>query len=203
MNRIDARRSRRALAFAVWTIAAICLAGCAHYGWGYGGGPAVGFSVGTAYGPYWYPDGYGSFSVVRYPWWGDPPPPPMNDPAREGSITQRALADQLHESFAGRGYRAQPRDGDVDIAVYASSKPEMDITGYTHEYNWKNLPKLQNKMKYPKGTVIVDVLAPKTHELLWRGETVAPISLSDPAKYQADLRKAVEAIVAKYPKAKK
>jgi hypothetical protein len=120
----------------------------------------------------------------------------------ENTATHRAIAEQIRESIAGRGYRVLPSDGDVDVAVYASSRPgELDITGYTHDYNWKNIPKLQSKTKYPRGTVIVDVLAPKTHELLWRGQTVAPVS-TDAQKYEADLRKAVEAVVAKYPKAK-
>jgi hypothetical protein len=181
-------------------MATVCLAGCHSYG--YAGGDYGYYGVGTYYGPYWYPANYGTFTVVRYPWWGDPPPPPENDPMTPNTVTQRAIAEQIRESITGRGYQVVPSDGDVDVAVYASSRPgELDITGYTHEYNWKNLPKLKNKTKYPRGTVIVDVLAPKTHELLWRGETVAPVS-TDTAKYEADLRKAVERVVEKYPKAK-
>jgi hypothetical protein len=55
---------------------------------------------------------------------------------------------------------------------------------------------------YPRGTVVVDVLQPKTHQLLWRGTTAAPIS-DDSEKYQADLRAAVVRVVEKYPKSKK
>ena len=92
-------------------------------------------------------------------------------------------------------------DADVDVAVYASMEPELDISGYTHSYDWKNVPKLKDKTKFPKGTVIVDVLQPKTHVLLWRGQTVAGIS-DDVDKYEKNLRTAVDQIVAKYPKAK-
>src|SRR6478609_890778 len=77
MNTPHTRRSRRAFTLALWTMAAVCLAGCHSYG--YAGGD-YGFGVGTYYGPYWYPANYGTFTVVRYPWWGDPPPPPANDP---------------------------------------------------------------------------------------------------------------------------
>ena len=45
----------------------------------------------------------------------------------------------------------------------------------THSYDWKNVPK-PKKTSFPKGTVIVDVLQPKTHVLLWRGQTVAGIA---------------------------
>ena len=158
--------------------------------------------VGTVYGPYWYPDRYNSFTVVRYPWYGDPPPPPANDPRHMGSVTQRAIAEQIREDFAGRGYRHLESDGDVDVAVYASSEKELNISGYTHDYNWKNLPKLRTKTEYPKGTVIVDVLAPKTHELLWRGETVAPVSTRRRTSTRRICAHAVNRVVAKYPKAK-
>ena len=194
------RGSRLALACAAWTILAVGLAGCGA-SYGTSGGTYASVGVGTAYGPYWYPANYGSYTIVRYPWWGDPPPPPENDPRRQGSVTQIALHDQLRDAFADRGYRHLDSEGDVDIAVYASSEAPLNISGYTHDYNWRNIPKLKNKTEYPKGTVIVDVLAPKTHELLWRGETVGPIS-SDPDKYASDLRESVKRIVAKYPKSK-
>ena len=198
MKTPNARRSRRVFTLALGTLAVVGLAGCHSYG--YAGGSYV--AVGTAYGPYWYPANYGTYTYVRYPWWGDPPPPPENDPMLEKSATHHAIVEQIHASFAERGYRAVQSDGDVDVAVYASARPgDLDISGYTHDYDWKNIPKLKNKNKYPHGTVVVDVLAPKTHQLLWRGETLAPIS-SDSAKYEADLRAAVERIAAKYPESK-
>jgi hypothetical protein len=193
-----ARRSRLTIACLVATMAALGVAGCgAHY---YSSGGDVDFGVGTAYGPYWYPATYGSFTVVRYPWWGDPPPPPEHDPMTAGTGTARAIHDQAIEDFSARGYRHEEGGGDVDVAVYASNRPgELDINGYVHNYDWKNIPKLKNKTKYPRGTVVVDVLAPRTHELLWRGTTAAHVD-SDPDKYADDLRQAVNRIVQKYPK---
>jgi uncharacterized protein DUF4136 len=192
------RRARQGLACAVWAIAALAVTACGASYSSAGGDYAV--AVGTSYGPYWYPTTYGTYTYVfPYPWWGDPPPPPENDPMREGSITQRAVAEQVRDAFTARGYRHDSNQGDVDVAVYASSQQHLDITGYTKNYDWKNVPKLKDKKVYPKGTVIVDVLKPGTHELLWRGHTEAPIS-SDPDKYAADLREAVGRIVAKYPK---
>ena len=195
-----ARQSRLALACALSVLSALGVAGCGASYYSSGGDVAIG--VGTAYGPYWYPANYGSFTVVRYPWWGDPPPPPENDPMRVGSITALAIHDQVQNDLVGRGYRHEAGGGDVDVAVYASSKPELDISGYVHDYDWKNIPKLKNKTKYPKGTVIVDVLAPRTHELLWRGTTVAPVA-SNPDQYANDLRHAVNRIVEKYPESKR
>lgn len=194
------RRGRQTLACAVWAMLAVGVAGCGASYHSAGGTYAVG--VGTVYGPYWYPANYGSYSIVRYPWYGDPPPPPENDPRRDNSVTRRALHEQLEQSLSGRGYKHRDSDGDVDVAVYASSESPLNISGYVHDYNWRNIPKLRTKTEYPKGTVVVDVLAPRTHELLWRGETVGSIS-SDPDKYAADLRESVHRIIDKYPKSKK
>ena len=203
MNTINARPRRFALACAV-AVASVCAAGTAcysGYGYGYGNGVYVG-PVTTTYGPYWYPATYGSVTYVNYPWWGDPPPPPANDPKRLDSPTRTAIIEQVHSSFADRGYHVLSNGADVDVAVYASMEPELDISGYTHDYDWKNIPKLKDKTKYPKGTVIVDVLQPRTHVLLWRGQAVAPVT-EDVDKYQKNLRDAVSQIVEKYPKAKK
>jgi hypothetical protein len=195
-----ARRSG-ALACVVSTIVALGVAGCgASYHSAYG---TYDVSVGTAYGPYWYPATYGSYTVVRYPWWGDPPPPPEHDPMTAGSSTAKAIHEQVIDDFTARGYRHEEGGGDVDVAVYASNRPgDLNIGGYVHDYEWKNIPKLKGKTKYPRGTVVVDVLAPRTHELLWRGTTVAPIE-SDPDKYADELRHAVNRIVQKYPKSER
>jgi hypothetical protein len=199
MNTTIARRSRLALACAL-SITALGVIGTGCYHSGYSGGYYVG-PVATSYGPYWYPATYGTITYVDYPWWGDPPPPAPNDPKRKESPTRKAIIEQVHSSFSNRGYKVLSNDADVDVAVYASMEPELNISGYTHDYDWKNIPKLKDKTKFPKGTVIVDVLQPKTHVLLWRGQAVAPVS-DDVEKYQKDLRNAVEHIVDKYPKAK-
>lgn len=190
---------RSRLALVAGSIAALGLGWVGCSAGGYAGGYYVD-PVSAWYGPYWYPATYGTYTYVGIPWWGDPPPPPKNDPMRKDSPTHKAMVDEVHSAFRERGYRTANGDGDVDVAVYASSQPELDISGYTHIYNWKNLPKLRNQNKFPKGTVIVDVLEPKTHVLLWRGKTVAPVS-DDVEKYKKDLRAAVDRIVAKYPKA--
>lgn len=199
MNMINARPRRMALACAV-VVASICAAGTACYHTGYSRGVYVG-PVATTYGPYWYPDTYTTIGYVNYPWWGDPPPPPANDPKRFESPTRKAIIEQVHSSFGDRGYRVLSNNADVDVAVYASTEPELDISGYIHDYDWKNTPKLKGRSKFPKGTVIVDVLQPRTHVLLWRGQAVTQVS-DNVEQYQKNLREAVNQIVQKYPKSK-
>jgi hypothetical protein len=54
--------------------------------------------------------------------------------------------------------------------------------------------------QYTQGTVIVDVIDPKTKDLLWRGQGVAAVADNE-AQYEQDLKKTVEAIVDKFPAA--
>ena len=48
--------------------------------------------------------------------------------------------------------------------------------------------------------MIVDVVDPKTQELLWRGQGVAPVS-DDPNTYAKELGQTVNAILKKFPHA--
>jgi hypothetical protein len=54
--------------------------------------------------------------------------------------------------------------------------------------------------QYTQGTLIVDVIDPKTKDLLWRGQGIAPVSENEQV-YERDLQKAVEAVVDKFPAA--
>jgi len=55
--------------------------------------------------------------------------------------------------------------------------------------------------EYGSGTVVVDVIDPKTRELLWRGKGLARVS-DDERAYELDLQKTVTAIVARFPRAR-
>ncbi len=46
--------------------------------------------------------------------------------------------------------------------------------------------------------MIVDVVDPSSHELLWRGQGRAQVS-DDPDKYASQLETAVDKIIAKFP----
>jgi hypothetical protein len=57
-----------------------------------------------------------------------------------------------------------------------------------------------NVTTYTEGQVIVDVVDPRSQQLLWRGQGAEPVS-TDPAQYARDLQNVVGAIIAKFPHA--
>src|SRR6267142_1283785 len=131
-----------------------------------------------------------------------------NDPMLVNSISNRALRADLVKGFENRGY-ALADNPDFAVAYYASTKEKLDVTywdyGYAYYPDWSLGPGFgpydPMVTQYTQGTVVVDVVNPKTRELLWRGHGVARVS-DDQQQYEQDLWKAVTAILDKFPQAR-
>jgi hypothetical protein len=135
------------------------------------------------------------------------------------SISNRALRSDLAQEFAGLGYVASDSNPDFCVAYYASTNQKLDVTywdyGYAYRPHWWGgwgrhygrgwggdwgIASAPTVTQYTQGTVIVDVIDPKTKDLLWRGQGVAAVADNE-AQYEQDLKKTVEAIVDKFPAA--
>jgi hypothetical protein len=125
------------------------------------------------------------------------------DPMLDNSITNRALRDHLSSAFASRGYTMDRSNPDFTVAYYASRRGKLDVTAWDYGYpgrwgGWRGGPRVVQVQPYVEGTVIVDVVNPKTHELVWRGRGVSAVS-DDPQTYAEDLDHTVKEIVARFP----
>lgn len=133
---------------------------------------------------------------------------PPDHPMFVNSITNRVLRNALLDGFQGRGYVASDSAPDFVVASYASAKHKLDVTYWDYGYVWRPRwwrgwgPPWREAMvtEYTEGTVIIDVLDPKTKELLWRGRGVAVVS-DDVQEYLTHLKKTVTAILAEFPAA--
>jgi len=134
-----------------------------------------------------------------------------NDPMLVNSLSNRALRADLAQAFTGLGYVANDSNPDFAVAYYACTKQKTDITYWDYGYSlrprwWRGWGPRWRAMEaptvtdYTQGTVIVDVVDPRTKELLWRGQGVAVVS-DDQQQYQQELQKTVAAILAKFPAA--
>jgi hypothetical protein len=142
-----------------------------------------------------------TFRMLPAPQYRGTTPLAANDPMLVNSITYRALRDEIRRAFESRGYRFSPTSADLDIAAYATAGRKLDIRTFDYGIDWRGFPRQYvDVYEYEQGTVIIDVIDPTTHQLLWRGQGVAAVS-EDPNKFIAELRKAVDAIVAKFPPA--
>jgi hypothetical protein len=140
-----------------------------------------------------------------------------NDPMLVNSISNRALRTDLAQEFAGLGYVATDSNPDFCVAYYASTKQQLDVTYWDYGYAWQpgwwsgwgrrwgrgwgrdwGMQSGPVVTQYTQGTVIIDVIDPKSKELLWRGQGIAAVSDNE-QQYEQDLKATVEAIVDKFP----
>jgi hypothetical protein len=124
------------------------------------------------------------------------------DPMLVNSITYQAIRDAIRQELEARGYRYSPDRADLDVAYYATAQPRMDVRTFDYGYDWRwGLPITQTEVyTYEEGTVIIDVIDPVTHRLMWRGQGRAPVS-TNPDDYVKTIRKAVHKIIEKFPQA--
>jgi hypothetical protein len=153
----------------------------------------------------------------------DAPALPPNDPMLDNSITNRQLRGDLVQHLQQKGYTTNAANPDFLVAFYAGTREKMDTTYWNPGFGWRYgyrgfgfrgsrfrsawpwygyaspYPAMEVS-SYTQGAVIVDVIDPKTMELLWRGQGVATVS-DDPMKYAQELDKSVAAILEKFPAA--
>jgi hypothetical protein len=150
-----------------------------------------------------------TFSVMPVPQPRDQRPASESDPMLVNSISNRSLRDDLVQGFESRGYVMNASNPDFAVAYYASTKEKLDLATWDYGYDWSPRwwggwgawgPEQTTVTQYTEGSVVVDVVDPKTKELLWRGQGVANVS-DDIQAYQQEVEKTVTAILAKFPPA--
>jgi hypothetical protein len=153
----------------------------------------------------------------------DAPALPADDPMLTNSITNQRLRADLVQGLTQKGYAADAAAPDFLVAYYAGTMTKMDTTYWLPDAGWRYgyrrfglfgsryrsawpwygyaspYPAMQVR-NYTSGSVIVDVIDPKTMELLWRGQGVANVS-DDPDRYAKELNTSVMAILKRFPQA--
>ena len=86
------------------------------------------------------------------------------------------------------GYVVNDSNTACAVAYYAGTKLELDCGIQSDPLVMPDTP----------GTVMVDVIDPKTKQLLWRGQGIAAVA-DDEEQYDRNLKHAVQAIVEKFP----
>jgi len=128
--------------------------------------------------------------------------------APEHGSPDRALRTDLVKGFEDLGY-VRSQNPDFLVAYYSAGKDALDVTrwdyGYPFHPRWLGPGRdwgaeTEFATHYPKGTVLVDVVDPRTEEVLWRGQGVANLSGNE-QQYQQDLWNTLTSILQKFPTA--
>ena len=146
---------------------------------------------------------YHTFRVLNLPARRSGLPSETNDPMLETSVSNHALREHLAKAFTSRGYGVSETNPDFTVAYYASRRGKLDVTAWDYGYpgrwgGWRGDGRVVSVEPYVEGTVIVDVVDAKTHELVWRGRGVSDIS-DEPETYGQNLNRTVKDIVARFP----
>lgn len=141
-----------------------------------------------------------------------PVPPPRDgrphdgayDPMVNNSIANRALMSAIADVLVDRGYSEVSAHADFEIAVYASARDRLDVTRWDYGYPyWPRRPwgvRADDVTEYTEGTVVIDVVTPTTHELLWRGTGSTRLT-EEPTADTRELQKVARAVIGKFPRA--
>ena len=146
--------------------------------------------------------GRSTFRILPVPRPGNGVALATNDPMLESSIINQRLREDVRQALESRGYRrAAGGPADLDVAIYAAANQALDIHTFDYGYTWRGWPREYTEATpYERGTVIIDFVDPRTHQLLWRGQGVAQVS-DNPDRYANELNKVVQSIARKMPAA--
>jgi hypothetical protein len=91
---------------------------------------------------------------------------------------------------------------DFGVAFYASARAKLDLNAWDYGYyRWRYPWAGMRVAEYTEGSMVIDVVNLQfPRRLLWRGEGKAELS-RDVGDNIAQLAKAAEAVVAKFPRA--
>lgn len=126
--------------------------------------------------------------------------------AYDTSLTNHILRETVSTTFRTRGYIIDTEQPDFLVAVYANREEEFEVTawgyGYPHWPQWDALPRYREQREhYTAGTVVIDIIAAKGKQLLWRGSASATMT-RNPVHDTEQLRKIAKAIVERVPRAR-
>jgi len=122
------------------------------------------------------------------------------EPGRVDTPGHQAIRTSLEQNLAQRGIVAgQPPDFLIAYHTRQRQRTEVYPTGfYGGYYGYYGGYGYPDVRQYTEGTLIIDFIDPRTHEVFWRGTASAALSHPDnPDPNQ--LAKAVSKLLAKYP----
>ena len=135
----------------------------------------------------------------------------VGDPRFDDKLLEKRLRDAVDAELQAKGYERR-LTGEVDFFVdyHASLRKRLDVGGVNSQYGfdptwrWRNRASERPESEareYEAGTVILDVIGPDGHQLLWRGRVQTAIGGQGATEQQriGRLEAGVKGVLAPFP----
>ncbi|HZN62170.1 MAG TPA: DUF4136 domain-containing protein [Planctomycetota bacterium] len=141
-----------------------------------------------------------------YAWYLPPPGTPGVD-----SLTQQRIRRAVDDGLQAKGFR-MVEEASADFKVHAMAsiterirtQPVSMGVGYAWPHGYVGAMEGVEVTSYEEGTLIVDVIAPATKNLMWRGTAKAAVERDrTPEQREARIREAIGKILQVFPPQKK
>lgn len=152
-----------------------------------------------------YPEA--DFSGYRsYAWISDDPlirPSDTEPPV--SALTARRIHEAIEAELAAKGYSAVavPQLADFVVAYTVGTRDRIDAGSYPAPYRgpwlWRGYGPEMDLRVYQEGTLAIDIFDGDTRQPVWHGRASKEITGTDVADPQPVIRKAVTAILQKFP----
>ena len=120
------------------------------------------------------------------------------DPMLATSLVGRAIRSVTIDAFAQRGYHIVEWNPDFYVAYFAGVDRVADARASLTKYRQTGEKLTTQTVEDPAGTIVIDVVDPKTNSLVWRGTALSEIP-KDPNDYAGAIRATVTKIVRRFP----
>jgi hypothetical protein len=99
-----------------------------------------------------------------------------------GTISElkiRRFVDAINAQLQKQGYTLNKDHPDFLIALHSSTREKTDITDWGYGYGgWYGGYRDIDVSQYTEGTIFVDIVDPKTRDLVWRGTATSAVDES-------------------------
>lgn len=156
------------------------------------------------------------FSKLRTYAWESESQPAVGDPRIDSSLLNSRIRTAVDQTLSSRGFqKVETGTPDFKVAYLMAVEEKMDVTQVSTPYyspygvygtasinsTWNMGGGVDTFVtQYEEGTLLLDVVDPKTNALIWRGSGKKAIDENaDSAKREANINKAVQKILAEFP----
>ncbi|MCK4548587.1 MAG: DUF4136 domain-containing protein [Candidatus Krumholzibacteria bacterium] len=120
----------------------------------------------------------------------------------DNSLFSNRLKNAVNSNLEAKGYSINTADPDFVIIYHTGVQDKVNVTnwGYTYGPYWGPWGESLDVHQYTEGTLILDFIDFETKNIIWRGTAQKALSGEvDPEKVDANIQKAVDQLLAKFP----